>query len=719
MKFKHIPTKVDENIEIGTLFTPFLRYWKYFLIIGVITFIISGIYLIITPSKYRVDAKMQLVSQKSGMTSEIKMLKSTGLGSFLGGSSSGINIEDEVSIIMSRAILGDVIKKMNLQVVSLDVSSVKKHLYYLDEPFKVTFSENFLDTISTNIKIEIKKAENESTLKISSKVLGELEFQNVSYPFNVKIPNGGSFTLSCNPLSKCPNGDYEISILNFNDAYKFYSEEVKVLPSKTSSDILLLNIGSENKKQGVDFINNLMASYEQYCKNIKINEAEVNARFVKDKLSIVSVELDSIEREIEKYKVINKIPDLAAYGQVTYLGTEESNKSLMEIKTQRKLMEYVLGYLKNPKNKYSVSPTLGISGESLTDSYNKLIFERFKLLKSSEISNPSVELINDQLNEQRKAIVSSIGAGMKTLDIKIKAIEDKNTSLKSKLTELPENEKVFVEMKRQQKVKETLFLFLLQKLEEKEILNSPDEISARVIEQAYFSNKPVSPQKSMVFLASIFISILFSIIFVSVKIFFIKKTASYKELYSKIKCPILTDVDDERSFVKLRNLITQGDVRLLGVSSLISGEGKTFFAESIAKSISVSGNKVFMINLKSDSSSRTINEIFNSGKLFTNSIINCDGVNMLSFKVGENDGPFLHSESFNSLLDYAKKEYDYQIILFDSIMENSLCYDLSNYVDKLAIVCKPDYTLKSSIKDINELFESIYSNSFAVINTKE
>ena len=78
-------------------------------------------------------------------------------------------------------------------------------------------------------------------------------------------------------------------------------------------------------------------------------------------------------------------------------------------------------------------------------------------------------------------------------------------------------------MMRQQKIKETIFLFLMQKLQEKELTNSPDEKAGRVVDAAYSSYKHVFPKGSIVLIAAFLIACMLSLIVIGVKIFVFNK----------------------------------------------------------------------------------------------------------------------------------------------------------------------------------------------------
>lgn len=78
-------------------------------------------------------------------------------------------------------------------------------------------------------------------------------------------------------------------------------------------------------------------------------------------------------------------------------------------------------------------------------------------------------------------------------------------------------------MKRQQKIKETVYLFLMQKLQEKELVNSPDEQTGRVIDAAYCSAKPIYPRKIIVLAIAFAMACFLSLIVICLKLFVFTK----------------------------------------------------------------------------------------------------------------------------------------------------------------------------------------------------
>ena len=72
-------------------------------------------------------------------------------------------------------------------------------------------------------------------------------------------------------------------------------------------------------------------------------------------------------------------------------------------------------------------------------------------------------------------------------------------------------------MKRQQRIKESIYLFLMQKLQEKELVNSPEDMAGRIIDKAYSSYKHVFPKGTIVLIIAFFIACTLSLIGILIK----------------------------------------------------------------------------------------------------------------------------------------------------------------------------------------------------------
>ena len=180
-------------------------------------------------------------------------------------------------------------------------------------------------------------------------------------------------------------------------------------------------------------------------------------------------------------------------------------------------------YMKNPENEYASIPAVEGIGEKSIALYNQLVLDRQRLLLSSEKGNPALILADKQLAEQRKMLMEAIDAARKSIRASLEAINKKSHTFNNQLNALPTQEREYIEMKRQQKIKETVYLFLMQKLQEKELVNSPDEQTGRVIDAAYCSAKPIYPRKIIVLAIAFAMACFLSLIVICLKLFVFTK----------------------------------------------------------------------------------------------------------------------------------------------------------------------------------------------------
>ena len=515
----------DENIHIGTLLKQFFGYWKIYVPIGIICLIAAICFLIATSKEYEFTARMQLINDKQGMMSELKMLKSSGIGSLLGGSASGISVEDEVIVLTSRTNMTEAILQTGYQVETHQRNGIKNVLLYgKDNPITFLFPEQFLDTISESIKMKIILSDNKiQSIQVQSKLFKTVKLPEQVLPSRISLPIG-DILISLNTAVKI-TGRQTITcqITPLQQVYEDLYEDVYAGAQETVSDIILLSFDNENKQRGCDFLNTLMAVFNQYSRNVKVREANQNAKFVRERLDTITTELAYLEHKIETYKKQNNIPEPTLYAKAAITGYQELESTILETEARLKMLDYVVEYMKNPENEYASIPAVEGIGEKSIALYNQLVLDRQRLLLSSEKGNPALILADKQLAEQRKMLMEAIDAARKSIRASLEAINKKSHTFNNQLNALPTQEREYIEMKRQQKIKETVYLFLMQKLQEKELVNSPDEQTGRVIDAAYCSAKPIYPRKIIVLAIAFAMACFLSLIVICLKLFVFTK----------------------------------------------------------------------------------------------------------------------------------------------------------------------------------------------------
>ena len=187
------------------------------------------------------------------------------------------------------------------------------------------------------------------------------------------------------------------------------------------------------------------------------------------------------------------------------------------------MLNYVIDYMENPANQFSAIPIIDGAGEQAIVLYNESLLERQRLLISSEPNNPALQLAEKQLEEQRKMLLETVKSVRNNVLIRLETLREKDTKLTNLLDKLPKQEREFIEMKRQQRIKESIYLFLMQKLQEQELANSPDEMAGRVVDKAYSSYKHVFPKGKIILIIAFAFACMLSLAIIGVKLFMFNK----------------------------------------------------------------------------------------------------------------------------------------------------------------------------------------------------
>lgn len=511
----------DENIHIGELLKQYIGYWKIYVPIGITCLIGAIIFILVTPKEYDITAKMQLMGEKSGMMSELKMLKSSAIGGLLGGGGGSANTENEMVLMTSHNNLINVIRKTQYQIETTKRSGLKRSLLSKEEsPITFIFPPMLLDTLSKPVYIKLKATNNNiREVKVESSLFDDITVNSQTFPYNLVLPIG-TITISSNGRV---DGNFAAEITPLEKAFERLTETIYIYPSEKMTDILTLSCRASNKEMGCELLNTIMNTYNDYSKKVKLQDATLNSTFVKERLDSITMELALMEHQIEKYKQSNNIPDPTLYGEATYMGNQEIEKMILETETRLRMLDYVISYMKDSANSYSAVPVISETGEKAITIYNELILNRQRLLQSSERNNPALILAENQLKEQRKMLFESIESIRENIQINLDALKLKNSSLIKLIDKLPTQEREYIEMKRQQKMKETMYLFLMQKLQENELINSPDEFAGRIIDNAYASYKHAFPKGSIVLIVAFIIACVLSLTVISIKVFAFEK----------------------------------------------------------------------------------------------------------------------------------------------------------------------------------------------------
>lgn len=609
--------KKSEFVNVGDIILKYTRYWKWFLVSGITCLFIAIAYIKTVDPTFLVVSNVKLRTEEEGAKIASSLVRSFGLGG-LGGSD---NIDDESAVMSSQSHMRDMIYGLGLYTTyDLKKFPFDKSMYNTS-PVSLTVDRGVVDTLS--MPIEFKISVKDKSVKVKAEVdgdkIGESEF--ASLPAELKTPYG-NFTL--NYSGKCIDKNsyiIEVVLAGLDYAAEKFREKIIIGAPSNSSDIIILSIRDVNKERGKDILNKLVDLYNEDAKTDKNSEAENTAEFIKDRIDLLSRELNDQEKHLENFKKENNITDITSESTVFLEKYNDLQERNTEINIQLSIADMLENFISDPKNKYELIPTnTAVSNNTLEAirNYNTALLERTHLLQNTTEQNPVVVSMNERIGLLRKNVETSIRNARRDIGIRKKDWAGLENEMQSRIAEMPKQEREYLEIERQRKVKSDLYVFLLTKMEETQLTLASTTPKAKIIDGAYNIWKPVAPRKMVTFGIALLFAVMIPVLIIYLLDIFKTKIASKEELEEATSVPVLGEICLDKtannitvaegistSTAELFRLVRTNlqflmkrNQKVILVTSSISGEGKSFFTVNLALSFSLIKNKkVVLIGL--------------------------------------------------------------------------------------------------------------------------
>lgn len=239
------------------------------------------------------------------------------------------------------------------------------------------------------------------------------------------------------------------------------------------------------------------------------------SKFIDARLALLQADLDIVDDSIAKYKSSYGITELKDVTGIYLQQQSESDQEILKLSSQREMAEYIRELL---EDKTSANQLLlansGINNsgiEAQITMYNNMVLELHGHLKYTSEQNPAIANQQEQIASLRQKILTNIIKYIHSLDIQLESLIDYNTEAMDKITSNPAQAKYLATIERERTVKESLYVFLLQKKEETEISSTYQSVNIQVIDAPHGGGKPVSPKRGMVLFAAFFLGMMIPI----------------------------------------------------------------------------------------------------------------------------------------------------------------------------------------------------------------
>ena len=512
----------DDFLRIQDLFYLCLGKWYWFVISLAVTIGVAVIYLLTTPPVYtrsaslliKEDSKGNSLSDAGGVMGDFDLFQSN------------TNVNNEMQSLQSPSVMLDVVKRLHLDVsYHTDGGFYRKVLYGRSCPYTVLFNdlqdnESVAFTISPDQKGQVKLSDfsrNGDDLDGEAIVLLN---DTVSSPVGNLVIKAANDTIVY-------DAPVYVSRMGYQAATGGYASKLSVALNDEKSTVINLSFNDVCIQRAEDVLNTVIAVYNENWIKDKNQIAVSTSAFISDRLGVIEQELGNVDENISSYKSEHLLPDVQAAASMYMSQSSEINTQILAINTQLSMARYIRNYLTNATSRNQLLPAnSGIESSGIEQqiaNYNTAQLRRNDLVANSSEKNPLVVDMDQSLENMRSAIISSIDNHITTLNTQLRALQQSEQQTTARISANPTQGKYLLSVERQQKVKESLYLFLLQKREENELSQAFTAYNTRVITPPTGSMIPTAPVKKNIALVAFALGIL-----IPVTVIFIRENLNTK-----------------------------------------------------------------------------------------------------------------------------------------------------------------------------------------------
>jgi tyrosine-protein kinase Etk/Wzc len=724
------------KFDLQSYLRRYLRYWYLFPIFVALSLITAFLYLQVTQPIFLSKTTILIKDEKKGIDAGGSILEE--MAQFGGNKL----VENEIEILKSESLMAQVAKELDLEVALYSKDGLRTVDLYRQSPVIVT------PEIVSDYALE-----NPMYIHIVDSLHYKINDEDQVYTFGQKFRNPwGLFSIEAGTESTYT--DIQVKFHNLPALTTNMLERLKISLPNIKSTVLELSFEDPSKQRGKDVLNKLLDVYVQSSLNDKNSEASNTLKFIETRLGLITGELGDVEQDVETYKTSKGLTDISSESQIFLQNIKENDSKLSEINTQISILESVDNYIDKAGEGAPAPATYMINDPvlvSLLTKYNELSLQREKYARTTQANNPLLETINTQLSQTRQAVRENVQNLKRGMDVTRRNLEGINTRFSAGLRSIPQKEREYVSIKRQQTIKEGLYLYLLQKREETALAYASTVTDSRLIDAPTASIKSIKPKRMVIWTGSLAAGIVIPILLINL-IFLLNNTVQRREDIEKMGgISVLGEIGTLKvnpgqdaiisitsrsavaeQFRALRtNLQYLGDgrCRTIMFTSSIGGEGKSFVSVNLAASLAYSDKRVILVGL--DLRKPTLHERLNisNTKGVTNylighgditSLIHSTGVHpkfdvIASGPIPPNPSELLGNGRLSLMLNELRERYDY--VLIDSppyglVTDASI---ISEFVDATLYLVRFNYTILDHVSRIKDLTRSKRFSNLSVI----
>lgn len=738
----NIPNSNNANnsneIDLRKVCRDVLSHWYWFLIGVVVCCAFGVLYIVRTTPRYTTSGSIMLRQKgDESLAGQLESLSMLGLGN--NGAAS-----DEVVVLQSRDLMYQAIDALDLWNTYYAKDGMRWVGEYPAHTFTVVPVEitkkalkrgGYIVTIEPQkegYKVKVKQGKfHHSTTKVA----------DLSKPIETCV---GTIQITQNRPIPEDKTAFRTTCLPKPAIVDMYRSQVNIALQKKESNIINLTKTSDIPSLDVALLSKII---EQYNLNTIVDKniiATNTAAFIDERLNVITRELSDAEDAVAEYKAKNNLTDLSEEAKIFLQANSDEQKELANVETQINLVNYIEEFIQDDTKRFSLIPAnIGVTDPSLTASiseYNTLLLQRMRVLRTATDSNPVVEQLNEQLISMRQNIAASIASVRESITITRSGLQQRDNQFNARIKSVPVQERQYVQIKRQQALKEEIYLFLYQKREENALMLAATATPAKIIDTPKVDTATGTPKRRTVILFCILLGLAVPAGILYIWSLFNNKIADPKEYEKLVNAPFAgqivensrgkhiaihegeSTVSAELFRLVRTNLrfMLPADIQhpVILVTSCINGEGKSYVATNTALSLALLGKKVVLVGLdirkpmlatyfglsnKGCLTSYLSDDEFSIDDTIQHGVEHPNLDIIPAGVIPPNPSELLQNDRLDALFAELRNRYDYVIVDSAPVAMVSDTFLLDRVADMTLFVSRADYTPREMVDFINQV----------------
>ena len=758
----------DDFIRIQDLWSMFVPKWYWFAISLFITLTIAVLYLLSTPPIYTRTAAILVKDNSKSSSSTSAMNDFSDLGIF----KSNTNINNELLTLKSPTLMTEVVNRLGLNETFTIRKGLKNVDLYKVSPVTITFCDKIEVPLSFTIKFSSKEAFAISELEISGEDIGE----------TLSAQMGDSIQTSAGIMIVSPTQEFTDAFIGTSIRYvrgsvraavDTYSNALVAELGNEDATIINLSINDTSIRKAEDILNTLIEVYNENWIRDKNQIAVSTSQFISDRLGVIESELGHVDENISSYKSEHLLPDVQAASSLYMAQSAENNKELSTLNNQLSTAQYIRRELNTKQLDQTLPANSGIVSaniETQISEYNNLVLDRNRLIANSSEKNPLVKNMASSLQSMQRTIIQSVDNLIVSLNTQIRSLRRQEEATTNRLASNPNQAKYLLSVERQQKVKEELYLYLLQKREENELSQAFTAYNTRLITAPRGSMFPTAPRKMNILLVAFAVGLLVPAVGIFMKENMNTKVRGRKDL-ENLSIPFIGEIPQysgtkkkwwefkhrKRQDMKIivvnegnRNIINEAfrvlrsnmdfmaskdnNQHVSVLTSFNPGSGKSFLAINIAISFAIKKKKILVID--GDLRHRTVSSYVDSpnkglSDYLNNQIEDWKEI-IVSYKgytnlhilpigtIPPNPTELLEDNKLSMLIEALRPEYDYIFIDCPPVDIVADAQIIEKWADRTIFVVRSGLLDRSMLSELENMYTGKrFKNLSMILNGTE